>query len=87
MPPEYLLISNLKNPKYLELVLGGSLDTLPSKLADSSIGGTSFARWRETHSPRLLGQLPRAVLRSPVILDNLLQISATHSQPDDADAA
>ncbi len=36
LPAEYLLIPNLENPVWVELVLGGSLASLPARLAEAS---------------------------------------------------
>jgi hypothetical protein len=87
LPAEYLLVSNLENAQYVNLILGGNLDSLPSKLAAASVGGETFAKWRNNHRAGLLGRPCRAALRSHVLLDKLIQISATHSEPDDARAA
>jgi hypothetical protein len=87
LPAEYLLVSNLENAQYVDLILGGSLESLSSKFAAASNGGETFANWRNNHRAGLLGRPCRADLRSPVLLDKLIQISATHSEPDDARAA
>jgi hypothetical protein len=87
LPAEYLLVSNLENAQYVDLILGGSLESLPSKFVAASIGGETFADWRNNHSAGLLGRPCRAELRSPVLLDKLIQISAARSEPDDLRAA
>lgn len=72
LPEEYLLIPNLQNETYLELVLGGSLESLPAKLSEASRGAGSFDAWRRRRRPRLLGQLPRRLLREDNFVDDLL---------------
>ena len=72
LPEEYLLIPNLENETYLELVLGGSLESLPAKLAEASRDAGSFDAWRRRRRPRLLGQLPRRLLREDDFVDHLL---------------
>jgi hypothetical protein len=72
VPAEYPLVLNLENNTYLDIVFGGNLDALPAKLADASHGAGSFYRWKQCHSPRLLGQLPRHILHNEQFIDNLL---------------
>ena len=43
LPEEYPLVRNLDNETYLQVVLGGTLDTLPAKLAETSRAAGSFA--------------------------------------------
>ena len=75
---EYLLIANLENPVYLELILGGSLESLPSKLAQASRQAGSFDAWRRRHHPRLVGQLSRRLLRKDDFIDHLIQVCLHH---------
>jgi hypothetical protein len=56
---EYLLVLNLENEAYLQLVLDGPLESLPAKLAHSSHDAGSFDAWRRCRRPRLLGEPPR----------------------------
>lgn len=78
LPEEYLFIANLENPVYLELILGGSLESLPSKLAQASREAGSFDAWRRRHHPRLVGQLSRRLLRNDDFIDHLIQASLRH---------
>ncbi len=74
LPEEYLLIPNLENPTWVELVLGGSLQLLPARLAEASHEAGSFAAWSERHRPCLVGQLPRRLLRHDKFIDHLIQV-------------
>jgi len=74
LPEEYPLILNLENETYLQLVLGGSLESLPAKLAEASREAGSFDAWRRQRRPRLLGELPRRLLREEDFIDHLLEI-------------
>ncbi len=65
-----------KSIVYLELVLGGSLESLPTKLAEASRDAGSLDAWRRRRRPRLLGDLPRSLLRADGFLDDLLDVSA-----------
>jgi hypothetical protein len=73
LPEEYLLIANLENPVWVELVLGGSLQSLPARLAEASREAGSFAAWSERRRPCLVGQLPRRLLRHDKFIDHLIQ--------------
>jgi hypothetical protein len=86
LPEEYLLIPNLENETYLQLVLDGSLESLPAKLAEASREAGSFHAWRRRRRPRLLGELPRRLLREDDFIEHLLdtcihrcQTSAPHA--------
>jgi hypothetical protein len=72
LPEEYLLVANLENETYVELVFGGSLEALPAKLAAASREAGSFEAWRRRRHPRLIGQLPRRELRQEAFLDELI---------------
>ena len=81
LPEEYLLIPNLENETYLQVVLGGSLESLPAKLAEASREAGSFDAWRRRRRPRLLGELPRRLLREDDFVDHLLDACLHYCQP------
>jgi hypothetical protein len=78
LPEEYLLIPNLENPVWVQLVLGGSPQSLPARLAEASREAGSFAAWSERRRPCLVGQLPRRVLRHETFIDDLIQACHEH---------
>ena len=80
LPEEYLLILNLENETYLQVVLGGSLESLPAKLAEASREAGSFDAWRRQRRPRLLGELPRRLLREEDFIDHLLEACVHYCQ-------
>jgi hypothetical protein len=73
LPEEYLLIANLENPVWIELVLGGSLQSLPTRLAEASREAGSFAAWSKRCRPCLVGQLPRRLFRDDEFIDRLIK--------------
>ena len=87
LPKEYLLIPNLENPVWVELVLGGSLQSLPARLAEASREAGSYAAWSERCHPSLVGQLPRRLLRHDKFIDHLIQACHEHCNPKPPDAA
>ena len=81
LPEEYLLVSNLENPIYVELVLEGNLDNLPSKLAAASREAGSFDAWRRRRRPAHISQIPRRQLRETDFLDHLVSACHDHCDP------
>jgi hypothetical protein len=80
LPEEYLLIPNLENETYLQVVLDGSLESLAAKLAEASREAGSFDAWRRCRRPRLLGELPRRLLREDDFIDHLLDTCLQYCQ-------
>lgn len=87
LPEEYLLIPNLENPVWVELVLGGSLRSLPARLAEASREAGSFAAWNKCRRPCLVGQLSRRLLRHDKFIDHLIQACHEHCNTKPPDAA
>jgi len=80
LPPEYMLVPSLENPRYLELVLG-SLDCLPAKLAAASPHAGVFTHWLKTQTPLNLARLPKRILRQNNFVEKL--VCVYHHQCDD----
>jgi hypothetical protein len=78
LPEEYTLVLNLNNATYVDLVLGGSLDAIPSKLAEASIEAGPFYVWQQRRRPQLLGQLPRRLLRAEEYIHKLIKACEDH---------
>jgi hypothetical protein len=87
LPEEYLLVPNLANDTYVELVLGGHLEALASKLAAASREAGSSDACRRGRRPRLIGQLPRRLLRQDGFLEELIDTCHHHGQPSGEKAA
>jgi hypothetical protein len=87
LPEEYLLIPNLENPVWVELVLGGNMQSLPARLAEASREAGSFAAWSERRRPCLMGQLSRRLLRHDKFIDHLIQACHEHCNAEPPDAA
>jgi len=73
LPEEYTLVLNLENATYVDLVFGGSLDALPSKLAEVSRGAGPFYLWKQRRCPQLFGQLPHRLLHEEKFIQNLIE--------------
>jgi hypothetical protein len=63
LPPELMLVPNLNNSDYLEIVLSGSLDNLPAKFAESADAGIPYGTWRQSNTSLNIGRLPKRLLR------------------------
>jgi hypothetical protein len=72
LPPEYMLIQNLENPRYVELVLG-TLDNLAEKLADAGRTAGPFSAWQRNARQNSLGRLPKRLLRKENALAELVE--------------
>jgi hypothetical protein len=66
-----MLVGNLENPVYVELVLG-ELSALPRKLAEAGRTAGSWTRWRQDQQPLRAGCLPRRLVRAENFLDALV---------------
>ena len=71
LPAEWGLVPNLRNPRYVELVLGGNLDNLAQKFAEVTPAAGSYFCWLRRQSERRPGQVSKRELRSPTFLDDL----------------
>jgi hypothetical protein len=78
LPEEFMLVSNLENPTYLQLVLDGNLDKLPSKLAEASRQAGSFSAWQRRRRASLIGQISRHLIRHDDFIDNLINACDDH---------
>jgi hypothetical protein len=73
LPSEYMLIPNLNNPRYVELVLG-SLDQLPEKLAEAGKTAGPYSKWYNRQKPMHIGRLPTRLLRNENFIGDLIGI-------------
>ena len=71
LPADYMLVGNLDNPVYVELVLG-ELSALPRKLAEAGRTAGPWTRWRQAQQPLRAGRLPRRLVRAENFLDTLV---------------
>ena len=83
LPAEYMLVGNLENPVYVELVLG-ELSALPRKLAEAGRTAGSWTRWRQAQQPLRVGRLPRRLVRAEDFLDTLVGVYQDQSGSDAA---
>ena len=76
LPPEYMLVRNLHNPHYVRLVLG-DFDQLPAKLAEAAAHAGPWSHWRRSHNPTHPGRLPKPLLRTPDLIQQLVDVYST----------
>jgi len=73
LPPEYMLIPNLNNPRYVEIVLG-SLEQLAEKLAEAGKTAGPYSDWYNRQKPMHIGRLPVGLLRNKNFIGDLTDI-------------
>ena len=73
LPPEFMLVPNLRNPTYVELVLENS-DNLAEKLAVAGRTAGPFCKWRSRNKPLNIGRIPIRILRKENFVDSLLEL-------------
>jgi hypothetical protein len=78
LPCEYMLVNNLRNDRYVQLVLG-SLSALPAKLAEAGQRAGPFSKWRKQNRTMAPGRLPKKLLRQQNYLDDLTDSFAIES--------
>jgi hypothetical protein len=73
LPAELMLIPNLRNTEYVNVVLGGNFDHLAAKFAEAHSNASSYASWRQTNTSLNLGRIPRRILRQPDFVDHVIE--------------
>jgi hypothetical protein len=74
LPAELMLIPNLRNPEYINIVLDGSLDSLAAKFAEANVHSSSYVTWRKKNTSLNLGRIPSRILRKEDFVDQLTRI-------------
>ncbi len=80
LPAEFMLVPNLRQESYQQLVLGGGLDHLAQKFADLRLPEGGFQHWRQQQHPERCGSLPKRMLREENFPDKLLSYWPNPSQ-------
>ena len=76
LPAEFMLIPNLRNQRYVELVMG-NLDNLADKLAEAGQTAGPYSHWYKKQQPLNLGRLPKRLLRDENFIEDLISISTS----------
>jgi hypothetical protein len=84
LPAEFMLISNLESPKYVEVVLDGELGKLAEKLAEAGTTAGPWTTWRSAQQPLNAGRLPQRLIRKDNFLDELTAVYDAHCQENAA---
>lgn len=80
LPAEFMLVPNLRQESYQQLVLGGGLDQLAQQFADLRLPEGGFQQWRQQQHSERCGSLPKRLLREEKFLDKLLSYWPNPSQ-------
>jgi hypothetical protein len=73
LPADFMLVGNLANPVYVQIVLG-EMSFLPTKLAEAGSTAGPWTHWRSQHHPLNIGHLSRRLLRSENFIDKLVAV-------------
>jgi hypothetical protein len=82
MPAELMLIPNLENAQYVDLVLG-DISQLAARLAQAGQSAGPWTHWRQHQHPLHTARLPRRLLRQSQLIDNLVVTYETHCRKQD----
>jgi len=74
LPKEYMLVQNLNNPDYVEVVLG-NIEKLPQKLAEVAKNAGPFTRWVTQQDVTNICKINKNLLRKDNFIENLVEIS------------
>ena len=80
LPAEYMLLGNLENPEYVELILDGELENLAEKMAAAGRMAGPWTQWRVAQQPLNQGRLPQRFIRRNDFLDELTSLYHDHCQ-------
>ena len=73
LPKEFMLVQNLKNPDYVELVIG-NIEALPGKLADAGKRAGPFSRWLKQHDVKNICKINQNLLRKDDFIENMQNV-------------
>lgn len=71
-PKEVMLIENLKNPTYIELVMG-DIKNLAQKFAEAGQTAGPFSAWKKKNKTLKLGKLAPSTMRSENFIENVTE--------------
>lgn len=72
LPKEYMLVQNLRNPDYVDLVLG-DIEKLPEKLAEVGSRTDSFDSWLKKHNIHNMCRISKNTLRKDNFIEEIIQ--------------
>lgn len=74
LPPEVMLVGNLQNHIYIDLVLG-NLDNLPAKLAEAGRTAGPFTKRNRHGQDEHIGRIPKKLLRMDGYNERLVELA------------
>lgn len=74
LPAEYMLVPNLEKSIYVDLVLGGDLSNLASRMAEVCRTAGALRKWKEKQKPLNVGRIPQRLLRTKNFVDNIVDL-------------
>jgi hypothetical protein len=78
LPKEFMLVQNLTNPAYVDLVVG-DIKKLPEKLAQAAKHAAPFSCWLKNQNIKNVIKITRNILRKNDFIDDLVEICYNHN--------
>jgi hypothetical protein len=77
---EFMLVGNLEQPRYVEVVLGGDISELAKHLADAGRTAGAWTKWRAQQQPLNTARLPKRLLRQENLIETFVSAYHDHCQ-------
>jgi hypothetical protein len=83
LPAEFMLVGNLLQPRYVEIVLGGDINQLPRHLAEAGRTAGAWTKWRQQQQPLNTARLPQRLLRQENLIEAFVSSYHDHCQGEE----
>jgi hypothetical protein len=74
LPAEVMLVANLQQERYVEVVLDGEIKQLARHLAEAARTAGAWTEWRQQQKPLNTGRLPRRLLRQENLVETFVTL-------------
>jgi hypothetical protein len=74
LPAEVMLVGNLEQACYVELVVGGDISQLSKHLAEAGRTAGAWTPWRQQQQPLNTARLPKRLLRRENLIETFLSV-------------
>jgi hypothetical protein len=80
---EFMLLGNLEQQRYVEVMLDGKLDQLAKHLADAGRTAGAWTKWRAQQQPLNTARLPKRLLRRENLIETFVSAYQGHCQGEE----
>src|SRR5439155_10155328 len=74
LPAEVMLVANLQQARYVEVVLGGDIKQLSRHLAEAGRTAGAWTKWRQQQEVLNTARLPKRLLRQENLIDTFVTV-------------